>query len=259
MKLYVLLTCKVKKQQQCEKWTFVIHLMLSTVVRLVPVSHFTHEWNELTLEGGRTTHCTDCRQRTYLSSLHLPPCLFLPILPHFCFYSPHSLSILTIAVRISMVFNFWNGVLHYAIVLPLPTSLTQHPPFLPRSLSLTRPDINDTAIWGSSSSPALSPSCRLRSYTHSQTNRILDTHSYIYYTYRQLHTGTQSTIHTHREVILEVVFPLYTLNSQFTNITQKNEDNCAWYLCHPPAYSHLGAAHQLGSGLPRQLTPEMGH
>lgn len=121
----------------------------------------------------------------------------------------------------------WYGVLHYAIVLPLPSSENQHIPSLtslslPLSPSLppslTCPDINDTAIWGSGSSPALFPSCRLHSYTctHSLTpNKILDTHPHTYTGHLQAHTHAHTYKNTtiHSKFISEAATDAFSLHT----------------------------------------------
>lgn len=169
------------------------------------LSHSALRGNELTWEYGRMAACMDCRQRT------LPLSLSTNHHQSFFFFLQCC----------------WYGVLHYAIVLPRPSSENQHIPSLtslslPLSPSLppslTCPDINDTAIWGSGSSPALFPSCRLHSYTctHSLTpNKILDTHPHTYTGHLQAHTHAHTYKNTtiHSKFISEAATDAFSLHT----------------------------------------------
>ena len=113
------------------------------------MSHFTVQGNDLNGARGRKAPCSGCRRRTCL-----------PLSPHLCGFST-MLLIWCFALRNSAA----PPIPSKLSTLSLSPSLSLSPP-----PSLTRPDINDTAIWGSSSSPALSLPPAGCAYTHTHTH-----------------------------------------------------------------------------------------
>lgn len=168
------------------------------------LSHSALRGNELTWEYGRMAACMDCRQRTLPLSLstnhHQSFFFFFTVLLIWCF-----------ALRNSAAPPILWKSAHSLSHIPFSTSLSLPP-------SLTCPDINDTAIWGSGSSPALFPSCRLHSYTctHSLTpNKILDTHPHTYTGHLQAHTHAHTYKNTtiHSKFISEAATDAFSLHT----------------------------------------------
>lgn len=165
------------------------------------LSHSALRGNELTWEYGRM-HGLQAKDSASFSIYQPPPIFFFffTVLLIWCF-----------ALRNSAAPPILWKSAHSLSHIPFSTSLSLPP-------SLTCPDINDTAIWGSGSSPALFPSCRLHSYTctHSLTpNKILDTHPHTYTGHLQAHTHAHTYKNTtiHSKFISEAATDAFSLHT----------------------------------------------
>lgn len=150
------------------------------------LSHSALRGNELTWEYGRMAACMDCRQRT------LPPSLSTNHHQSFFFFLQCC----------------WYGVLHYAIVLPLPSSENQHIPSL-TSLSLPlSPSLPPSLVLILMTQLSEAAAVPLRSFppadcTHTHAHTLL--HQIRYWTH--IHTLTRDIcrhthMHTHTKTLL---------------------------------------------------------